>query len=345
MESRAQAGMNDLIAEDLDYAYDGRPAVRGASLRLAAGRVHALVGPSGSGKSTLLWLLAGLIEPHAGAVRVERSADEPPGSGRPPLGMVFQPPLLWEHLSAARHLELALSARRLGRLERKGRVAAMLLRVGLKEFAGRRASDLSSGQRQRLALARAVVAQPRRLLLDEPMAHLDGPSRWELFELLRELLAETGAGVLIATHHADEAMRLADEVSVMIGGRIVQHGPPAEVYHQPVSLAAALALGPAFELRGRREGDALVSGNVTVLTGLAGISDGETALILRPGDVAFHPDPAGSARVERCELAGGAFMLTISVAGQRAMVEHGSPVAPGSAGALTWRGLYDLQSR
>jgi ABC-type Fe3+/spermidine/putrescine transport system ATPase subunit len=244
------------------------------SLDVARGRCTALLGPSGAGKTTLLWILAGLLTPDGG--RLER------GAGR--IGMVFQGLGLWNHLTVERHLDVVgatPSAR-----ER------LLERMDLASLRQRRPAALSGGERQRLAIARALAVEPDWLLLDEPMAHLDGTAREDLFDLLREALASvTGAGVLIATHHAGEAMRLADDLAVLIEGRVVQRGTPEEVYRAPASLDAARALGPASLLDGR---------------------------IVRPEDIAFLPDADGSSRVARCAFVGAAYLLRVVAGGDDA---------------------------
>jgi sulfate transport system ATP-binding protein len=159
------------------------------------------------------------------------------------LGIVFQEPALWEHLSAEQHLRLVLAGKTASAGERRQRARAALGRLRLEHLRRRRPGQMSGGERQRLAIARAIVAGPRWLLLDEPLAHLDHSSREELLEILRELLAGTGAGVLISTHEPGEALRLSDHLVILIDGAVAQAGPAMEVYRRPVNLEAALALG------------------------------------------------------------------------------------------------------
>lgn len=331
-----------LTAENVTYAYGGTLAVRNVTLSIHPGNVHALVGPSGAGKSTLLWLLAGLIAPDTGRIEHITTNDHAPGASENAtnarLGMVFQPPMLWEHLNVRAHLDLPLRGTRASRHTRRERIEQVLTRTGLAALADRRAHTLSGGQRQRLALARAVVARPRWLLLDEPMAHLDGPARADLFELLRDLLHETGAGVVLATHHAQEAMRLADEVSIMINGVIAQHGPPMDLYNRPVNLAAARALGPAFELHGRHVGDRLLDGDIPLLSNLPQPSTPQhTTRILRPTHIQFDSAADAPAEIERCEPTGSTFLLTIRIADQRATVVHDVALPTGTRGILRYR--------
>jgi len=329
-----------LTCRDVGFAYGDRPVLRGVGLTVAPGRVSVLVGPSGSGKTTLLWILAGLIRPTTGRVLLGEPGEgaacaQPFDARRARLGMVFQTPALWDHLTVEGHLDLVSSSSGLARSERCRRVDRMLERMHLAPLRGRRPATLSGGERQRLAIARALVGEPDWLLLDEPLAHLDGPARAKVFGLLRDALTETRAGVLLATHHAAEALRLADEVVVLLEGTVAQAGETEAVYGRPVSLAAAEALGPAGEVRGEAAGGVLTSDGVAVLEGLPADLAGPQRLILRPEDVAFRADPTGSVQVIRSERVGGGWDLLVEVGGARLWVRHPKACEVGAAGRLT----------
>jgi ABC-type sulfate/molybdate transport systems ATPase subunit len=329
--------MQSLVGRELSFRYGKRTVLTGVDVDVGPGQVHVLVGPSGSGKTTLLWLMAGLLTPTAGAVAMADAAGRLIAADyrRERIGMVFQQPGLWHHLTVERHLHLVLSGKGLRRDGRCQRIAGLLERTNLSHLAGRRPGELSGGERQRLAIARAMVVEPRWLMLDEPLAHLDGPTRDSLFGLLRGLLADTQAGVLMATHNAAEALRIADCCTVMGEGRVLQSGPVAEVYRRPVSLAAALGLGPASEIRGQvRRGRLLVDGQV-VLDGLADdTQEGSASLILRPEGIRFVPGEQGPAEVASCELTTGGHRLTVLAAGQRVIVQQAEAVAGGRRGRL-----------
>lgn len=286
------------------------------SLELMPGEVCALIGPTGSGKSTLLWLMAGLLAPTAGRV-------EPcPGT----LGMVFQDPSLWDHLRVRRHLTL---------LTRDTEHADEVLeRTRLVHLARRRPPQLSGGEKQRLAFARALAVRPDWLLLDEPTAHLDGAGRIELLSLLRETLDGTAAGVLLATHHADEAMQYADRIAVVIDGQLVQVGSTAEVYDHPVSLEAARLLGPAFALHGVVRGESLYHGSEELLEGFEAGLSGEHTRIVRPGRVRFRPDPQGPAEVVRPLYQGTHFILDVRVGPFKLQAHHPVGLTAGTRGVL-----------
>ena len=332
--------MSELIGESLVHRYAGHTVLHGVDVALSPGKVVGLLGPSGSGKTTLLWLLAGLYQPHAGRVFIRRRTDggevieQSLGERRPALGMVFQQPALWDHLTVAQHLHLVLSGQRLDRQERRRRVAEMLAGMKLEALARRRPGQLSGGERQRVAIARALVVAPQWLLLDEPLAHLDGASRDELFDLLRQMLADSAAGVIIASHQATEMLRIADELIVLQQGRVVQAGSCAEVYHRPVSFAAARALAPAWQLAGVARDGVLYEGVVAILADIERALHGSQNLILRPGDVRFEVDTAGPAAVVGCEFAADTYHLRIEVAGQRVVAASDAAIAVSTCGRL-----------
>jgi ABC-type sulfate/molybdate transport systems ATPase subunit len=324
-----------LVGDNLCFRYGRRAVLRAGRVEVVPRRVRALLGPTGSGKTTLLWLLAGVLKPHEG--RVVLAGDdgaEPAELRRGELGMVFQHAGLWEHLTVEAHLKLVLAGAGLARAERRRCIEDILRRTRLAELRRRRPGQLSGGERQRLSLARALVVRPGWLLLDEPLAHLDGAARQEVFDLLRTALADTQAGVLLATHNAAEALRIADDVLILLEGRLVQSGPTEQVYREPVNLAVARVLGDAGELRGRVERGTLYADGAAILDGLDGELTGEQALILRPEDVTFEADGDGPARVRRCELTPGGWRLTVAVAGMELPVFSRRPVAPETPGRL-----------
>jgi ABC-type sulfate/molybdate transport systems ATPase subunit len=328
-----------LVGLGLEFAYAGRDVVRGATVAVAPGRVTAIVGPSGSGKSTLLWLLAGLLEPKAGRIVLAESVEaaakgEPVDFARARLGMVFQSSALWEHLTVEEHLGLVLAGKGFDREDRRRRTNETLARLRLEALRRRRPGQLSGGEARRLAIARAIVADPEWLLLDEPLVHLDGPTRAELFATLRDILAPARAGVLMATHDAHEAMRLAGEIVVLAGGEVAQRGPPDEVYRRPVNLGVAQMLGPASELSGEARGGVLTRGGRAVLENLPAEMAGPQRLLLRPEDVAFRPAAGGAVTVRRCEFDGAALLVTLDAAGEEVTARQSEKIAAGEAGCL-----------
>src|SRR5688572_17065651 len=218
-------------------------AVDNQTLNIYEREFHALLGPSGCGKTTLLRMLAGFEEPSEGSIWL----DGKPLSGVPPhkrpVNMMFQSYALFPHMSVEGNVAFGLKQDRLPKAEIAARVGEMLKLVKLEGFAKRKPDQLSGGQRQRVALARAIAKRPKVLLLDEPLAALDKKLREETqFELIG--LQETlGLTFVIVTHDQEEAMTVADRISVMDHGRIVQVAPPAEIYEAPNSRYVADFIG------------------------------------------------------------------------------------------------------
>ncbi|HRI53779.1 MAG TPA: ABC transporter ATP-binding protein, partial [Pseudomonadota bacterium] len=239
----------------------------GVSLELPAGAFFCLLGPSGCGKTTLLRLLGGYLQPDAGRVFIgdEELTNAPPE--RRGIGMVFQSYALFPHLSARDNVAFGLQARRVPRAARAQRVEEMLDRVGLSAAErDRRPRELSGGQQQRVALARALVIAPRLLLLDEPFANLDRHLRERLRGELKELQRRTGVTTLLVTHDQDEALSLADQVGLMLNGRLLQVDTPQRLYQYPRTPFAARFVGAANLLQVERcTADALhLSGGLRV---------------------------------------------------------------------------------
>lgn len=219
-------------------------ALRDVGLYVRPGEVYALLGPPGSGKSTLLRLVAGLLQPDAGRTYVDDEWIDPLPPERRSLGMVFQHAALWPHMSVFDNVAFGLRARALRGAAVGRAVEAALERVGLAGLGAGRPAHLAPGQPERVALARALVIQPRLLLLDEPWAGLAGSLRERLRADLVALQRELGVTTLYATRDATEALALAGRVAVLGGGRLLQADRPEEVYWRPRSRVAAEASGP-----------------------------------------------------------------------------------------------------
>jgi molybdate transport system ATP-binding protein len=265
------------------------------------GEVLAIVGPNGAGKTTLLRAIAGLVPLDSGRVEVDGEVLEDSAAGirvlpeHRPIGVVFQDHLLFPHLSALDNVAFGLRARGQGRRQAREQAAAWLQRVGLSDHAGRKPGALSGGQAQRVAVARALVTEPRVLLLDEPLAAVDASARVELRRTLRAQLAAYQGVRLLVTHDPLEAMALADRLVVMESGRLVQEGPIAEVTARPRSAWVAAMVGLNL-FRGR-----VADGSLAMPDGrsLAVVTDvrGEAFAVVHPRAVTLHrARPEASAR-------------------------------------------------
>jgi molybdate transport system ATP-binding protein len=246
-------------------------------IEVADGEVLAVLGPNGAGKSTLLRVLAGLLPPDGGSVVCEGTTVwDDDGTHVPAhrraLGMVFQDHLLFPHLTVTDNVAFGLRTRGVPKAAARTTAGAWLSRVGLDGLGGRRPAQLSGGQAQRAALARALVGDPRVLLLDEPLSSLDARTRLTVRAELRRHLAEFGGSTVLVTHDPVDAMALADRVVVVEDGRVVQAGTPTGVSRHPRTDYVARLVG---------------------LSLLPGTGHGRTVRLDSGGEVAVAEDAAG----------------------------------------------------
>ncbi len=277
------------------------------TVSVAEGETVALLGPNGAGKSTVLAVAAGLLRPHHGTVtldgRVLTDVDE--GRSRtwvPPhdrhVALLAQDPLLFPHLSAADNVAFGPRSRGGSRAAARAAAERWLGEVGVPELAGRRPSGLSGGQAQRVAVARALAAEPRLLLLDEPMAALDVAVTPALRQTLKRVLA--GRSAVVVTHDVLDALILADRVVVVEDGRVVEEGPSAEVLARPRSGFGARIAGLNM-VRGRWGGGAVVTSAGLRVEGIVAgpqpAPEAAAVAVFRPNAVSvFRSAPHGSPR-------------------------------------------------
>src|SRR6201995_2902478 len=234
----------------------GRPAIDGVSFAVPAGQIVVLLGPSGCGKTTTLRCGAGLEHPTDGEISIGGRVVSSPKRGIlvPPrlrdLGMVFQSYAVWPHMTVRQNVVYPLRHRRITRADAGRRVDEVLELVGLSEYAERPVVALSGGQMQRVALARSIVYRPQLLLLDEALSNLDAKLRLRLRDDLRVILKQTGMTALYVTHDQAEAVVLGDRIGVMRNGKLLQMGPPDQIYNRPADPFVANFTGATNELAG-----------------------------------------------------------------------------------------------
>jgi len=223
--------------------FGGFKAVDRVSLDIARGEIFALLGSSGCGKSTLLRMLAGFEELSAGQILLDGKdlAGLPPYER--PINMMFQSYALFPHLTVWDNIAFGLRREGLPKEQVAARVEAMLKLVQLGTFAKRKPHQLSGGQQQRVALARSLAKQPLLLLLDEPLGALDKKLREETQIELVNIIEQVGVTCVMVTHDQEEAMTMASRIAIMSEGRLLQVGPPAEVYETPTSRFVADFIG------------------------------------------------------------------------------------------------------
>ena len=198
-----------LEVRDVTVSFDDRVVLDHVNLRVADAEVVALLGPSGSGKSTLLRVIAGILEPDAGSVLVDGVVVDGVPPHRRRVGMVFQDEQLFPHLDVAGNIAFGLRMKGVDRPTSERRVIEWLDRIGLADRASQNVATLSGGEVRRVALARALAAEPKVLLLDEPFTGLDTGMRESLTELVRDLLARTGTTAILVSHDDDDVAHIA----------------------------------------------------------------------------------------------------------------------------------------
>jgi sulfate transport system ATP-binding protein len=228
-------------------------ALEDISLTVADGALTALLGPSGSGKSTLLRIIAGLEAPDSGEVIIDGEDVTAAPARTRGVGFVFQHYAPFKHMTVHDNVAFGLSVRKRPKEEIRARVAELLGLVRLDGLAARYPSQLSGGQLQRMALARALAVQPQVLLLAEPFGALDAQVRAELREWLRRLHEEIHVTTIFVTHDQEEAMEVAEQIVVMNHGKIEQAGDPRALYERPSNEFVMSFIGPVNRL-----GDAYV---------------------------------------------------------------------------------------
>jgi len=317
-----------IVIEDLTKRYGGHPVVNAVSLEIGDGELFVLLGSSGSGKSTLLRMIAGLSEVDAGRVLLHgRDVTDLPPAKRG-VGFVFQSYALFRGMSVAENVEFALAVRGADAAQRRRRRDELLELVGLAGLGGRMPRQLSGGQQQRVALARALAHQPEVLLLDEPFGALDAKVRLELRRTIREIQRELGITTVFVTHDQEEAFELADRLAVLSFGRLLEVGPPDELYLRPETEFVATFLGTANLMVGEATADGVRLGPVQFPLGTRA-EPAEAArrvqVLFRPEDVAVRDSAEGLA----CPTLGEAVVEQRSFVGSFERLRLRLPPLPG----------------
>jgi multiple sugar transport system ATP-binding protein len=218
-------------------------ALSDVSLRVKRGELLVLVGPSGCGKSTTLRMVAGLDDPDTGELSIGGRSMRGVAPQDRDVAMVFQGYALYPHMTAREILEFPLKMRKMPAVERRTRVDEAAEMLSITQLLDRRPDQMSGGERQRVAMGRAIVRRPRVFLFDEPLSNLDAGLRSELRLEIGALVRRLGATAMYVTHDHVEAMTLADRIAVMRAGRLLQMGTPRDLYERPTSSFVGTFLG------------------------------------------------------------------------------------------------------
>ncbi|MDW6021629.1 ABC transporter ATP-binding protein [Mesorhizobium sp. BAC0120] len=323
-------------------------ALKDISLDVSKGEFVALLGPSGCGKTTLLKIIAGLVKADSGTLTLEGQRIDDVPTYKRDIGIVFQSYALFPHMSVEANIRFGLEMRRVPEKEARERVAEALAMVKLEGFARRMPQELSGGQQQRVAIARALVIRPRLLLLDEPLSNLDAVLRKSVRVELRELHENVGLTTVMVTHDQEEAMSMADRVTVMANGEILQHDTPTIIYERPATDFVAGFVGnpPAVLVDLAQDGGGgwLVCGQpygpeTALGRRLHGLPGRELRLGLRPERLAFVSGEASAdfiGHITSCEYIGGSWLAHVDIGGARLTVPSASqPPAHGTTVYMT----------
>jgi ABC-type Fe3+/spermidine/putrescine transport system ATPase subunit len=253
-----------ITLQDVTKRYGDQIPVDRVSLEVEKGELFVLLGASGSGKSTILRMIAGLVYPDEGVIRIgDRDVTYLPPQARD-LGLVFQNYSIFRHMTVGENVEFGLRIRGVKAAERHKRRDELLDLVGLGGLGNRYESQLSGGQRQRVALARALAYRPGVLLLDEPFGALDVKIRVQLRQSLKEIQQRLGLTTVLVTHDQEEAFELGTRIAVIERGRLLEVGKPQRLYESPRSLFVATFLGAGAVLVGRSRGHDVDLGPLTL---------------------------------------------------------------------------------
>ena len=326
----ATNGEGFVVFDHVQKSYDGETlVVKDLNLSIGKGEFLTMLGPSGSGKTTCLMMLAGFETATNGKILLDGNNinDMPPHKRG--IGMVFQNYALFPHMTVGENLAFPLEVRGMGKSEREEKVKRALDMVQMGAFANRRPAQLSGGQQQRIALARALVFDPKLVLMDEPLGALDKQLREHMQFEIKHLHESLGITVVYVTHDQGEALTMSDRVAVFNDGRIQQLAPPDELYERPQNSFVAQFIGENNKLPGKVE--TLDGETCTVRLQTGELIDAtpvnirhvgqETLVSIRPERVEFKPEmmPPGAhmidAEVLEVVYMGDIFRTRMRVAG------------------------------
>ena len=282
-----------LEIRNLTRLFGGERVVDDVSLSISPGQVTCLLGPSGCGKSTTLRMIAGVDMQDSGEIWVDGTlicdgSFTVPAEQRG-IGLMFQDFALFPHMSVADNVAFGLKGTR---AEKRGRVEELLGKVDLMRLIDAYPHELSGGEQQRVALARALAPRPKIMLMDEPFSGLDNRLRDGIRDETLALLKDEDSAVLLVTHEPEEAMRMADEIALMRGGKIVQRGAPYNIYNSPADMEAVGFFSDINVIRSTANGALADTPFGQFLA--PGVADGaEVDIVFRPQHVGIDFDRGG----------------------------------------------------
>jgi iron(III) transport system ATP-binding protein len=319
--------------------------LKGISLDIPEGSLYTFLGPSGCGKTTTLRCVAGLERPDGGRISIGNQAVFASGervyvpTNKRPIGMVFQSYAIWPHMTVAENVAYPLTIQRRPKAEIRQRVSDVLKIVGLDGLEDRPAPKLSGGQQQRVAFARALVNEPKVMLLDEPLSNLDAKLRVQMRSEIKALQRRTHITTIFVTHDQSEALAISDQIAVMHGGKLIEVGAPQELYTRPKRRFTATFLGLTNLIEGKVievDGDGrpgkieTKKGILTFIPATTLRKDQQAVISIRPENIPVHKEkPQGldnvlEGTVKEAVFMGDAYQCKIAV-GDDLLAVHTHP--------------------
>jgi putative spermidine/putrescine transport system ATP-binding protein len=301
--------------ENLVRTFGKVRALDGLSLKIEPGEFMALLGPSGCGKTTALRVLAGFELLDSGRVVVDGVDLSEVSARKRDMGMVFQSYSLFPNMNALNNVAFGLRMRKQSSSVRRKKAGELLEMVGLSDQGNKFPHQMSGGQQQRIALARALAIEPRVLLLDEPLSALDAIVRAELRDQIRSLQQRLAITTVFVTHDQEEVLSMADQVCVMSRGHIEQVAPPSELYSRPATAFVAQFVGISSRVPvDASNHEVVVFGQrCPIRSGEGSNLTGAVDALLRPEDIAIEVDPEGQGFVTRKSFLGAMTRLVVQV--------------------------------
>ena len=322
--------------EHLSKSFGDKKVLDDINLYVRRGEFLTLLGPSGCGKTTLLRMIAGFLQPDEGSILLDGKdiAGVPPHER--PLNTVFQRYALFPHLDVYDNIAFGLKLKKTPEEEIDKRVRKVLKLVAMSDYEDRDVETLSGGQQPRIAIARAIVNQPKVLLLDEPLAALDLKMRKDMQIELKEMHRKLGITFIYVTHDQEEALTLSDTIVVINEGKIQQIGTPTDIYNEPVNAFVADFIGESNILKGRMMCDrkvAFIKHQFDCVDEGFG-EDVPVDVVVRPEDIYFTTDPAKcqfKATVNSCTFKGVHYEMWVDTdTGYELMIQDYDPYPVGS---------------
>jgi iron(III) transport system ATP-binding protein len=322
--------VSTLALSGLSKSFGSKPVLQNLTLEIANGEFVAVLGSSGSGKTTLLRLIAGFDDPDSGEISISgklvASKNVFVAAEARKVGYVPQDAALFPHLSVFENVAFGLKG--LSKVARVDRVRELLKLVSMESFENQSATELSGGQKHRVALARALAPEPELILLDEPFAALDAELRARIREEIKLVLDKVSSTTILVTHDQEEALSIADRVALLRDGNFAQVGNPREIYSAPVDLGVATFLGDSVIVDGVIESGKVSTslGQLTLLNSAKEASRGKVAI--RPENFYLQPDLNGDSIVVGRQFFGHDAVVEVKTPKQLIRARSSGPFAP-----------------